>query len=196
MTTSDNFHTCLICQKPVPDYEPQMCCSGRECGCRGQPTEPCLCSKKCGDALFDVGGPDPRGDYEERRKRHGIPLWKASVIYERDALMEWKLQAERVEAEWDVQAIGKLIGVPLGRSIRATIQPRIEQMIRALELQGEAEEAKRAYLKAKDNPPPGYRGPETDDQYSVYLSDLAGDAHEKVKEAEAAREAILSKVKL
>ncbi len=38
---------CIICGKEVPDYEPKMCCSGRECGCLGLPTEPCVCSQEC-----------------------------------------------------------------------------------------------------------------------------------------------------
>ena len=38
---------CWCCKKPMPDWEPQMCCNGRECGCYGKPIEPPLCSKKC-----------------------------------------------------------------------------------------------------------------------------------------------------
>jgi len=41
---------CLVCSGPMPeDYEPEFCCSGRDCGCRGLPTEPPICSKKCGE---------------------------------------------------------------------------------------------------------------------------------------------------
>jgi hypothetical protein len=62
---------CLICQRPVYGYEPQMCCSGHECGCMGQPMNPCVCSKECSDALFgNIGMP-----MEERRKAACIPLW-------------------------------------------------------------------------------------------------------------------------
>lgn len=62
---------CLICWKPVPDYEPEVCCGGHECGCMGMPTNPCVCSDKCGYALFDS-----RGSYEERRLKAGIEVWQ------------------------------------------------------------------------------------------------------------------------
>lgn len=35
---------CEICDKEI---EVQMCCSGYECGCMGQPIEPPICSEKC-----------------------------------------------------------------------------------------------------------------------------------------------------
>jgi hypothetical protein len=65
------YYNCLICQRPVEDYEPEMCCSGSGCGCMGQPTEPCICSKKCAGALFKI-----EWDYEDRRKSAGIPIFK------------------------------------------------------------------------------------------------------------------------
>ena len=46
------IYNCIICNKPVPDYEPKFCCSGHECGCLGKPIEPCLCSIECDHALF------------------------------------------------------------------------------------------------------------------------------------------------
>lgn len=60
---------CLICGKPVEDYEPEMCCSGFECGCMGVPTNPCLCSKECSKALR------LNGTYEQRRIAAGIEKW-------------------------------------------------------------------------------------------------------------------------
>ncbi len=59
---------CIICGKEVPDYEPEMCCSGNECGCLGVPIEPCLCSVRCGNALFDNMGKT----MDERREVMGI----------------------------------------------------------------------------------------------------------------------------
>lgn len=35
---------CVICGKEI---EIKMCCSGRECGCMGLPTEMPVCSKEC-----------------------------------------------------------------------------------------------------------------------------------------------------
>jgi len=63
---------CLICQKIVKDYDPMMCCDGFECGCMGQPTEPCICSEKCGKALMTGIGTS----FEERRIKAGIPIFK------------------------------------------------------------------------------------------------------------------------
>lgn len=65
---------CLICGKPVTDYEPEMCCGGKECICRGQPMNPCVCSDKCSDALFDGIGKT----YDERRIAAGIQLWHSN----------------------------------------------------------------------------------------------------------------------
>lgn len=63
---------CLICGKPVIDYIPKYCCSGKDCGCQGQPIEPCVCSKECGVALYKGIGKT----YEERRINAGILLYK------------------------------------------------------------------------------------------------------------------------
>ena len=43
---------CVVCGKEVEDYEPVYCCNGDECGCMGQPVEPCVCSRKCEDKIF------------------------------------------------------------------------------------------------------------------------------------------------
>ena len=37
---------CMVCGGDL-GYEPQMCCSGRECGCMGMPVDPPICSKEC-----------------------------------------------------------------------------------------------------------------------------------------------------
>lgn len=37
------MYKCIVCEKEVDDYEPQMCCGGVDCGCRGLPIEPPLC---------------------------------------------------------------------------------------------------------------------------------------------------------
>jgi hypothetical protein len=68
----NNSTPCLICRKPVPGYEPVMCCDGFQCGCYGIPTNPCLCSEACSDALFNNIG----YGYDERRKIAGIELYQ------------------------------------------------------------------------------------------------------------------------
>lgn len=44
---------CMSCGEEFYGEEPKMCCSGRECGCMGLPTEPIVCSEKCYYALRD-----------------------------------------------------------------------------------------------------------------------------------------------
>lgn len=41
---------CIVCGAEI---EVTMCCSGRDCGCMGQPTEPPVCSEKCHDELMN-----------------------------------------------------------------------------------------------------------------------------------------------
>lgn len=65
---------CLICGKPVFGYDPQMCCSGFECGCMGQPMNPCVCSEACANALYENIGMA----YEARRIKCGIAKWVAN----------------------------------------------------------------------------------------------------------------------
>lgn len=45
-------YTCQVCNKPIDDYKPQICCSGFDCGCRGQNIEPPICSNECWDKLM------------------------------------------------------------------------------------------------------------------------------------------------
>lgn len=44
---------CWICQKEYEGEEPEMCCSGRECGCMGQPIDPIVCSEECYNKLVN-----------------------------------------------------------------------------------------------------------------------------------------------
>ena len=44
--------TCYRCGEAYEgEYEPQMCCSVSDCGCRGLPSEPPLCDK-CDRIIF------------------------------------------------------------------------------------------------------------------------------------------------
>jgi len=47
----DGVVMCVVCNKPMKDYEPVYCCSGRGCGCLGLPQEPPVCSKECWDKI-------------------------------------------------------------------------------------------------------------------------------------------------
>lgn len=72
MSADSSAPSCLICGKPVPDYVPEYCCDGRECGCFGQPIDPCCCSKECEDAVFSHIGKS----FEERRILAGISRYE------------------------------------------------------------------------------------------------------------------------
>lgn len=47
-----------------------------------------------------------------------------------EQLAQWKAEALAVEAQWDVQAVGRAIGAPLGADIRPLILPAIERLER------------------------------------------------------------------
>lgn len=49
---SDGVWLCCNCSSPMAGHEPPTCCSGYECGCMGQPTEPNVCSEKCWKELM------------------------------------------------------------------------------------------------------------------------------------------------
>lgn len=51
MTYSSDNWTCENCNSPL-DFEPQMCCSGADCGCRGMPVDPMVCSIDCYNVLY------------------------------------------------------------------------------------------------------------------------------------------------
>ena len=55
-------------------------------------------------------------------------------------LQRWKDESLEVEASWDCQAVGKIIGVELGKNIRKDILPFIlKQKARIKELEGALE---------------------------------------------------------
>lgn len=61
--TGEIIYDCIQCGKPVQDYEPKMCCSGRDCGCLGQPTEPAICSQECWDKFEVRNDPYPNSEF-------------------------------------------------------------------------------------------------------------------------------------
>lgn len=75
MNDDAEIYDCLVCGKPVPGYKPKYCCSGRECGCYGEPIEPCVCSSKCWDAMLDGS----EKGIEERRIAAGIEKWQRTL---------------------------------------------------------------------------------------------------------------------
>ena len=41
----------MVCGSEL-DYEPMMCCSGKDCGCMGLPIDPPVCTKECYDKIM------------------------------------------------------------------------------------------------------------------------------------------------
>jgi len=51
---------CCVCQKEVRMFEPDYCCSGDMCGCRGLPLDPPLCdSRDCNNKYWEEDGAAP-----------------------------------------------------------------------------------------------------------------------------------------
>ena len=63
-----------------------------------------------------------------------------------ESLSAWKAEQLAVEATWDVQAVGKAIGLPLGSNIRTHILPYIESLSKQL-----AAAQKLVEVQAKDS---------------------------------------------
>jgi hypothetical protein len=55
-------YVCELCGTPIPDYKPEYCCDGKDCGCQGQPIEPPWCDK-CWDEVMGI----KENDYEYNR---------------------------------------------------------------------------------------------------------------------------------
>lgn len=50
-------------------------------------------------------------------------------LKEVESLRKWKTEMINLESGWDIQAVGKLLGISLGMSIRANIQSKIEELL-------------------------------------------------------------------
>lgn len=67
--------------------------------------------------------------------------WQARGRLEAERIAEleaWKNEAIKVETEWDTQATGKALNIPLGRSVRANILPKIEALTLQVQVLREA----------------------------------------------------------
>jgi len=72
---------CVICERPVTNYAPVYCCSdhNQECGCRGMPLIPCVCSERCERAVYDHIGED----FDVCRQLAGIEKYDSRLTTER-----------------------------------------------------------------------------------------------------------------
>lgn len=71
----------------------------------------------------------------------------AAVTSERDELKGWKESAIAVEREWDCQKLGRLIGAPLGGSIRKALMQKVPELQAQLAQMREALEEVQEYFK-------------------------------------------------
>jgi hypothetical protein len=63
------------------------------------------------------------------RKYHELELQFAEAVKQRRELKNWKESAIAIEKEWDVQRVAEILEIPLWKSIRANIEPRISKII-------------------------------------------------------------------
>lgn len=80
-----------------------------------------------------------------------------------DDLEAWKVAQLVVESQWDVQAVGRLIGCELGTDIRPQIQPAIEYLVgRVLQLERTAADERARIVRGEFSQICGYCGWESE----------------------------------
>ncbi len=122
----------------VPDHIPCDNSRARYCEyCNAQEQRDGACAHKEGctfSNLYDamIAAPDGVEDKIAIVSRANAELRSKveSVLKQIDKLQQWKAEAMAVEREWDAWAVAKLLDLPLGKSIRAGIQPAIERLLR------------------------------------------------------------------
>ena len=71
---------CQVCGKEYMGEEPKGCCSGRDCGCMGQPIEPMVCSSECWDRLMSRNRPQGEKRVSEGMQELKIYQYQAKRI--------------------------------------------------------------------------------------------------------------------
>jgi len=119
------------------------CCEGLDHTCShltpaGCSLEPQNRPQKCNEYLCPAAERVVELEAELGRLREESRIhrlgWKEEIkkaqrlSKERDRLAAWKESALSVEATWDVQAVGKALGVGLGKAIHPEILPGIEKL--------------------------------------------------------------------
>jgi hypothetical protein len=66
---------------------------------------------------------------QQRESVGGIIEHAKELEQQRDELQQWKDSALRVEASWDAQSVGKLLGFALGSAIHTQIEPALRKII-------------------------------------------------------------------
>jgi len=77
--------------------------------------------------------PNVEKNMERRLKRWELMNTIDDVIEERDQLKRWKEEMLQVESEWDCQKVGDLLGIEWGKSIRKNIEPKIREILKAIQ---------------------------------------------------------------
>lgn len=92
---------CVVCGETVENYKPEYCCSGEQCGCRGLPIEPPLCSVKCSSKIYGNGETYKKNDYisaiEEGKMRTMKCILYGPCPYEQDGQCTSKYECEMRE---------------------------------------------------------------------------------------------------
>lgn len=89
--------------------------------------------KQMADLWFYGPASTPAMAYRDRRALLSyirvLQTELAALREKRDTLLEWKRSMLEIEKTWDPQRVGRLLGIQLGASIRAGIEPAIVKMI-------------------------------------------------------------------
>ncbi len=102
-------YTCIVCDKPLPDYVPQGCCSGHECGCLGMPIEPPVCSEECFSNLPGMRRTNPTKEAaKEIEKMIRCPWCEESLIDDEDGPMSVRRIVLQVLDSVEVRNLKKL----------------------------------------------------------------------------------------
>jgi hypothetical protein len=89
--------TCMTCGNRFYGEEPKLCCSGKDCGCMGQPTEPIVCSKECYEALMNKYKPTPSPAGEKETAALSAEELPENILYQ--AILETAPQGAILKRE-------------------------------------------------------------------------------------------------
>jgi hypothetical protein len=72
-------------------------------------------------------------DMNDEKEVEKIMGFVHQLIDERDNLKRWKDEQLQVESKWDKQKIGRLLDIGLGESIQENIEPKIREILKAIQ---------------------------------------------------------------
>jgi hypothetical protein len=72
-------------------------------------------------------------DMNDEKEVEKIMGFIQELMNERDALKKWKEEMLYVESKWDNQKVAKLLNIGLGQSIQENIEPKIREILKAIQ---------------------------------------------------------------